>query len=283
MDNATLIYELDSDKRISIKTASLVSIDNETLDIEKPSLLMQKYKTSIMPLLNEHKEYIKSNPTNKGRFLIEYVKDSEVKEQLPVIYKHKNDNFSPILTRTIPLSIETLKQSNFHIEKSEVEKARQLLLSSKYKRFLKSFLSSEMFNITTDIKMKASKEEYDKARLIGLDGFIKNDQFGLTVREALIYLYKTNRLGSMRVLVEDALEVWKKNLEALDDEQLYYYARSLRGLINDYYDNINHTNKAVINLNVSEIKANTTLIKDISYYRPLKTGILTKKKLPKVA
>lgn len=281
MHNATLVYELDTDKRIVIKTGTLLSIDNETLNIEKPSLLMQKYKDSIIPLLNEHKEYVKNNPVNKGKFLIEYVKDSEIKEQLPVIYKH--NTFSPILIRSTPISIEALKQSNLHIEKSEIEKARQLLLSSKYKRFLKSLLTSEMFNITTDIKMKVTKDEYDKARTIGLEGFIRNDQFGLTVREALIYLYKANRLGSMRILVEDALELWKKNLESLDDEKLYYYARGLRELIDNYYDNINNTNKAVVNLSVSDIKTNTRIIKDINYYRPLKSGILIKKKLPRVA
>lgn len=281
MHNAALVYELDTDKRIVIKTGTLLSIDNETLNIEKPSLLMQKYKDSIIPLLNEHKEYVKNNPANKGKFLIEYVKDSEIKEQLPVIYKH--NTFSPILIRSTPISIEALKQSNLHIEKSEIEKARQLLLSSKYKRFLKSLLTSEMFNITTDIKMKVTKDEYDKARTIGLEGFIRNDQFGLTVREALIYLYKANRLGSMRILVEDALELWKKNLESLDDEKLYYYARGLRELIDNYYDNINNTNKAVVNLSVSDIKTNTRIIKDINHYRPLKSGILIKKKLPRVA
>lgn len=281
MNDATLIYELDTDKRINIKSGTLVSIDNETLDIRKPSLLMQKYKSSIMPLLSEYKDYIKNNPTNKGRFVIEYVKDSEIKEQLPVIYKH--GNFSPILTRTIPISIDTLKQKNFHIEKSEVEKARQLLLSSKYKRFLKAFLASEMFKATTNIKMKASKDEYTRAKAMGLEGFITNDQFGLTVREAFIYLYKTNRLGPMRILVEDALELWKKNLETLNDERLYYYARGLRSLIDDYYDNVNRSNKAVVNLSVNKVKTNTKIIKDINCYRPLKTGVLIKKKAPRAA
>lgn len=282
MYNATLIYELDSNRRIPVKTGSLISIDNETMNVERPSLLMQKFKNPIMTLLNEHKEYVKNNPDNKGHFLIEYVKDSEVKEILPVIYKR--DKFRPILIRTIPLSIENLKKTNIRIEKSEIEKARQLLLSSKYKRFLTSFLKNDIFNETTTHKMKVSKEEYEKARDMGIEGFIRNNQYGLTIREAFVYLYKANRLGSMRVLVEDSLELWKKNLESLEDEELYYYARNIRCLIDDYYANINYTNKTVTNLNVSdklEPYQNTKVITDINYYKPLKTGQLIKRKLPK--
>lgn len=282
MYNATLIYELDTNKRIPVKAGSLVSIDTETMNIEKPSLLMQKFKKPIMTLLNENKDYVQNNPDNKGRFLIEYVKDSDIKEELPVIYKR--DKFRPILTRTIPLSIETLKKSNIRIEKSEIERARQLLLSSKYKRFLTAFLKSDIFHDTTAHKMKVSKDEYDKAREIGIEGFIKNNQYGLTIREAFIYLYKANRLGSMRVLVEDALELWKKNLENLEDDELYYYARNIRCLIDDYYANINYTNKTVTNLKVSDKMddfSKAVIITDINYYRPLKSGQLIKRKLPK--
>lgn len=283
MFNATLIYELDSDKRIPVKTGSLKSIDLETMNIEKPSLLMQKFKRPILTLLNEHKDYIKTHPDNKGKFILEYVKDSDLKEELPILYKR--GKFRPILTRTIPISIENLKKANIQIEKSEIERARQLLFSSKYKRFLTTFLKNDIFNPTTDFKMKVSKEEYDKARNIGITGFIKNGQYGLTIKEAFVYLYKVNRLGSMRVLVEDSLELWKKNLESLDDEELYYYARNIRSLIDDYYANINYQNKAVMNLKVNEdnIKTNkATIVTDINYYLPIQKGHLIKIKMPKV-
>lgn len=282
MSNASLIYELDSKRRIPLVIGSLSLIDNITLNIDKPSDLMNQYKRLILTFLNDNKDYVLENPSNKGHFIIEYVKDSDAKEILPILYRR--GKIRPILTKDLSVSIDEFKNGHVEIQKSEIEKARQLLLSSKYKRFLGSFLSNDIFYDTTDFKMKVNVEEYNKAREVGVEGFIKNDQYGLTIREALIYLYKSKRLGSMRILVEDALELWKKNLEKLSDEQLYYYARSLRSSIDEYYANINYGNKAVTNLQVNgtnlENSPSLKLICDIEYYIPLKKGQFIKTKRP---
>ena len=283
MTNATLVYELDPTRRVPVKTATLRNIDLETLELNKPSLLMQKYKPSIIPLLKENQDYIKKHPDNKGRFLIEYVKGEESREELPVLYKH--DRIRPIIIRSHPVSLNDIKK-HIKVNPSEVEKARRLLLSSKYKKFLVSFLKDDLFRETTEFKMKVSKEEYDSARSLGIECFIQNGLYGIKMRDALIYLYKSNKLNHMRFLVEDALELWKKNIDNLEDEELYYYARNLRALIDDYYDNINTSNKTVTNLKVNEksiSKNKIALIKDKKYYEPLKKGHLIKLKLPKVS
>ena len=282
MYNATLVYELDQTRRIPVKTSMLRTIDNETINEDDSLSLMKKYKNKIIPLLEDNKDFIKKHPENKGHFLIEYVKGEENREELPVLYS--NGKKELVLTKAYPISIDDIKK-HIKINPSEIEKARRLLLSSKYKRFLVSFLKDETYNKTTDYKMKISKEEYDNARSIGLHCFIQNGMYGMKIRDAFVYLYKADKLGSMRILVEDALELWKKNLEKMNDEESYYYARSLRVLIEDYYENINNKNKVVSNLKVEEdiIPKKSALIKDINYYRPLKRGILVKKKLQRAA
>lgn len=283
MTNATLVYELDKTRRIPVKVAPLRTIDLETMEEDKPSLLMQKYKSSIMPLLKENEDYIKRHPENKGRFLVEYVKGEELREELPVLYKHKK--IRPILTKSHPISLEDIKR-HIKVKPSEVEKARRLLLSSKYKKFLINFLKDDTFRETTEYKMKVSKEEYLAARALGIDCFIQNGLYGMKIRDALLYLYKSDKLSYMRILVEDALELWRKNMEKLDDEELYYYARSLRVLIDDYYDNINVSNKTVTSLKVNEDQVKVekiVFIKDKKYYEPLKSGHLIKVKLPRGA
>lgn len=278
MYDSSLVYELDGERRLVLTSGTLSMIDSETMIYTKPSELMQKYKSRIIPFLSSNKDYIDAFPDNKGRFVIDHIKEKEEKEELEVIFN--NGEYKPILLRSVPVSIENIK-NHIQMENSEVESARKLILSSKNKKFLVLFLKDSMFSPTIDRKIKVSKSEYDEARKIGVEGLIQNGQFGLTIREALAYLYKSNRLGSMRILVEDALELWKKGLEQLDDDELYYYSRELRILIDDYYENINYRNKAVVNLQTNEEKIplkEVELITDVRYYEPLKKGRLEKTK-----
>ena len=50
MSTAMLMYELDSMKRVPVKVGSLSDIDNITLTVDTPALLMQKFKTPILTL-----------------------------------------------------------------------------------------------------------------------------------------------------------------------------------------------------------------------------------------
>ena len=54
------------------------------------------------------------------------------------------------------------------------------------------------------------------------------------IQDVLEYRLDKKSLGPMRLLIEDALELWKKNILDLSDEELYFYSRELRVLINEY-------------------------------------------------
>lgn len=285
MSTAMLMYELDSMKRVPVKVGSLSDIDNITLTVDTPALLMQKFKTPILTLLNDNKDYVRDNPDNKGRFVVDYIRDSDLKEELPVLYSH--GKYRPILIQMTPVTIDEMHRlgERVSIVPSEIERARKLLLSSKNKKFLINFLRSDKFVSTTNFKMRVTKDEYDMARSSGAEGFFKNNQYGLSMREVLVYLYKNKKLGFMRVLVEDSLELWKSNLESINREDLYYYARNIRELIDNYYENINYKDKTVTNLNVNEQglfrSMGSRIVTDMRYYTPLKSGRLIKIKLPK--
>ena len=285
MSTAMLMYELDDIRRVPVKVGTLSDIDNMTLAFDTSTLLMQKFKTPILTLLNNNREYVKNNPNNKGKFVIDYIRDSDVKEELPVLYMH--GKYRPILTQTTPITLDEMHQLGERqtVAPSEIERARKLLLSSKNKKFLINFLRSDLFASTTEFKMRVTKEEYDMARSNGIEGFIRNNQYGLSMREVLVYLYKNKKLGFMRVLVEDSLELWKNNMESINREDLYYYSRNIRELIDQYYENINYKDKTVTNLNVNEDglyrSINSTIVTDMRCYTPLKKGHLIKKKLPK--
>ena len=246
MGRAILSYTLnkgsnsDADELILLND-SLKRVDNCTRFYDSLETMRQspEFKEQIDKFIKRNENYIKNYNNNfEGEFTVSFIVDSDKREYLPILINDKK----PIRTRT----------SSLEDVKSEVERSRKLLFRSKDKLFLRKMLEDERFADTTDFNIKLKLAEYKEAIKKGFKPKLIDGEYYLTINDILEYTLQTKKIGLMRSLVEDALEVWKENILALNDELLYYYSRHLRIAINEYeHDKIER--KMVTNLK-SDIK-----------------------------
>jgi len=241
MGKAILSYTLDKKSNsdaneLVLLSGSLRMIDNCTRGYDSIEALRQSsdFQERINDFIKRNENFIKEYNNNfKGEFVVAFIMDSEKREYLLLLI---NDD-KPIRTRT----------SALEEVKSEVERARKLLFRSKDKLFLRRMINDERFSDTTDFDIKLKLPEYKEVIKKGMHPKLIDGAYYLTIHEILEYTLQTEKNGLMRGLVEDALEVWKENILALDDELLYYYSRHLRLAINAY-DKDKLSKKLVTNL-----------------------------------
>ena len=177
--------------------------------------------------------------TNDGNLKLYYIKNNSYKEELPLLI---NDD------KPIFLDDDYLKG-----EISELERARKLLFKSKNKSFLRNFLENEMLSDTIMFDIKLSNKEYDFAKKRELPVFELDNDYFVHARDLFEHVLEKDKIGLLRQVFEETLEVWKKKIKnyGIDSETVYYYSRNLRILINDYYYNIK-LNKKISNLSISQ-------------------------------
>lgn len=228
MGKAILSYTLDKKSNsdadeLILVSGSLRSVDNCTRMFNSVEEMRQcpEFQERINSFIKRNENYIENyNDGFEGEFAVSFIVDSDKREYLPILL----DDKVPIRTRT----------SSLEEVKSEVEKARKLLFRSKDKLFLKMMLADERFADTTDFNIKLRLPEYKEALRKGIKPKLIDGEYFLTIHDILEYTLNANKKGIMRDLIEDALEVWKENILALDDELLYYYSRHLRLAMNIY-------------------------------------------------
>ncbi|MDY6015224.1 MAG: hypothetical protein SPI91_02035 [Bacilli bacterium] len=226
MSKALLVYipQNDDKNQIILESGSLFYIDSIT----------KTYKNSNE--LKKHYSY-KIDDDKQGAINTFYIRSNSLKEKIPTLY---ND--------TKPVNI----YDNFY-EKvySETERARKLLYNSKGKAFIKKFLDSSELSSTINFSVKLSYNEYVYARKNGIDAKISNEEYRVDTRDLFEFISTNSKLGILRGVFEDTLDIWKRKLISLDNEELYYVSRNLRLLINDYNKEIrNKEYKKVTNLKI---------------------------------
>ena len=246
----------NSDKVITIESGNLRYIDNITKEFEDE----QDFK-----LGNMYRDKIKSYSNDDNKLVLTYIKNNEEKVELDILF---NDD-EALRTRT----------SSLEDVKSETEKSRKLLLNSKNKMFLTSFLLNKKLLPTTRATIKMTIDEYRNAKKEGYLVIAKEGEYRIPISEVLKYRLNHKKLGPMRLLVEDTLEVWKKNMLNLTDEELYFYSRELRLLINEYnYRKI--PRKLICNLNFDKEHLDENIVlRKPNVVRMTGTVGLTKRKI----
>jgi hypothetical protein len=237
MSLATLVYSLgDPMNEEKLITGSLRQIDNCTRlyadEVEMRNGSEFKYR--IDSLLERTSVITNVYPTTEGRFILYFIEDNSRREKLDTLYNDQN----PVIT----------KLNNIYGDNSttDVERARKLLFSSKGKRFLKQCLNEDWFRDTTGCLVKLKPFEAKELISSGYKPLFKDGDYYLSIEDILSYSTTKEKLGFMRDLVEDTLEIWKEKLEELDEDILYYYSRNLRMSINRYNKSMSDK-KAVIN------------------------------------
>lgn len=192
---------------ITLENSNLFYIDAITKSYKDEDDLKKRYSYKI-------------NNYPSGSISAFYIRSNSLKEEINVLY---NDD-KPIYVH-----------DNFYERiYSEVEKSRKLLFNSKSKMFIKSFLDMNEVLSTINFSVKLSYNEYVYAKKKGINVDLNNSEYSVDVKDLFEYISNNSKLGILRGVFEDVLDVWKKRVLLLDEEELYYYSRTLRILVNEY-------------------------------------------------
>lgn len=218
MKRATLNYTVNTSyglKELPLDSASLYHIDNFTSQYKNDQELIKNY-----PNRDKILKFIRENNGVKGKLRISYTTDLSSKVNIPLIY----NNSSSIVI------IDDLINGRI----SEVENARKLLFNSKNQLFARSILIYKDLYDAFSYRMSVSYYEYLLLQKNGLYVSKDDEIYYIDFMELIRFRANNRRLGSLRDLYEDMLELWKSKMEELDHDELYYYSRQIRLLINSY-------------------------------------------------
>ena len=212
MSKAILSYTLNKNSNVEtdeliLLTGSLRKIDNCTRIYESVSTMRNspEFQEQIDNFIKRNTSFIQNHNNGfEGEFIVSFIVDSDSREYLPLLL---NDD-KQIRTRT----------SSLEEVKSETEEARKLLFKSKSKLFLRRMLQDERFADTTDFDIKLKLPEYKEVIKKGFKPKLIDGEYYLTIHEILEYSLTTEKFGLMRGIIEDALEVWKENILALNEK-----------------------------------------------------------------
>ncbi len=263
MSIAILGVKLNSepDKVINIETGALRYVDSITKSYKNVDELLsdETYALKVKPYRMNH------TIDDNSDLVLTYIRNNEEKVELDVLF----DDEDEIRTRTS--SLEDIK--------SETEKARKLLLNSKHQMFLTSFLLNKNLKDTTSPTVKMTLNEYRIAKKEGYPVSTYDGEYHISIGDVLKYRLDHKKLGPMRLLVEDTLEVWKRKMLGLSNEDLYFYSRELRMLINEYnYRKMPHKVVSKLSFNKEHLSEDLSL-KHYNTFRCSSTVGLSKKKV----
>lgn len=249
----------DREGAFTLDSGSLAYIDsitsefNSVDDLKKSDFLRDKARA-----------YVSDSKISSAEIVLTYIRNNKEKKNLNLLFEK-----DPINTRN----------SSLDEVKSEAEKARKLLFNSKNQTFLTSFLLDKNFEPTIVPTVRMTIDEYKIAKKEGYDVIAHDGEYRISIKDVLKYRLNHKKLGPMRLLFEDTLEVWKKNMLNLNDEDLYFYSRELRLMINEYNDK-KRPKKTIVNFNVYRENINSTLkVKKENHFAIKNTLGLSKRKV----
>lgn len=259
MGRALLVYTTKDNSSskvnsVTLESGSLRYIDFCTRDFESEKDLVESY------IYRERTKQI-----DNGCLKVYNIRNNSYKERIPILL---NDS-DPIY----------LKDSYFDKVISEIEKTRKLLFKSKNKLFMKGFLATEIFEDTIKFSIKLTTNEYKFALKKGIPVLNKLDEHYIEVRELFKFYIKEEKLGILKPVFEESLDIWKKQIKKMNEEPLYYYSRNLRILMNNYYKKIKSNNKLISNL---KIRKKLTEVVLYNYNNEKQVEIVRSKITPKI-
>ena len=219
---AILIYVANNKERITLYSSSLKNIDNITrlFKNETDFIKNSASKEKVVEVLKG-----KVNEVTEEHLELLYIDGRDKSERLPIIY---ND--------------EAIYLGNNFEEKTEdeIEVARRLIWSSKDDLFLEKILESPIIEDTTaSFIIVRSAQELKELMKNEIKTYNNEGSYYVSLKDMLLYKLNHKKLGLLRSLVEDSLELWKKKIKALNSDLEYYYARELRRLVRSYEKDIN--------------------------------------------
>lgn len=233
MAKAILTYIDENGNNIPLESGSLFYIDQNTKIYKNIAALKENYSLKTDNI--------------KGKLKLFYISSTSQKDELPILL---NDD-KPI----------HIKDDYLEEKTSEIEKGRKLLFNSKNKLFLRLALRYKLVKDTFNYRVELTKKQYDYALKNNLTAFFEEGHYFIDAKELFGFIISANRAQLLREPFEKSLDNWKRSINNMTLEDLYYYSRNIRLLINKYNDrirrNIGIKNFEPRNKNLRLLKSNT--------------------------
>lgn len=231
MAKAILTYTDDYNNNVTLESGSLFYVDQNTKIYKNIESLKEKYSLNTKGI--------------NGKIKLFYISSSSKKEEIPILI---NDS-KPIY----------VKDDYLENQISEIEKGRKLLFNSKNKLFLRLALRYRLVKETFDYRVQLSKKQYDYASKKGLEVEFVDGRYFIHVKRLFEFIISNGKAEILREAFENSLEMWKRYINNMPSEELYYYSRNIRALIKRYN---NHIRKKISIKNFEPRNENLKLLVD---------------------
>jgi hypothetical protein len=183
-------------------------------------------------------KFIKENGNNKGQLVISYAKSVNSKENLQPLYNYKEEF--------------TFTDDPYAGRITDIEKARKLLFNSKNQLFAKLILENNILDRQLNKMIDLTDEENKYITDFGIKTIYVNNKYYVSFKSLFEYRTICTKLGCIRTVYQEMLDILKSRLMYLDDASFYFYNRQLRIMMNKYDELKN--NETVTNFKVGKIK-----------------------------
>ncbi len=218
MKKAFLNYVINSSngiKKMIVEADSLDYIDSITSKYNNDFEFIKASNKKLKII-----DFIKENGNKKGKLEIEYAIDINQKIDLPVFYNYPN--------RIV------LDDDFMNNDVSEIEKARKLLFNSKNQLFARIALLDRSIMDTLSYKVSISYPEYLYAKSKKLNTSKIGDLYYISFIELINFRANNLKLGKLRNLYEEVLQIWKDKINSMSYDNKYFYSRQIALLIARY-------------------------------------------------
>lgn len=242
MNNATLMYVINDNnsiKNLKLESQSLYYIDNYTKRYKNEEDFINNYYNK-----NKIFDFIKENGDIKGQLVISYARNVSTKENIQPLFNTK-ENF-------------IFNEDPYEGRITEIEKARKLLFNSKNQLFVKLILKNNTLDRQLNKLIDLTDEEYYYINSFNIKTTFINNKHYISFKSLFEYRIKANKLGYIRSVYQEMLDILKSRLMILDDNNFYFYNRQLRIVINKYNELISQI--TIKNLRIKKMKKNVKYV-----------------------
>ena len=226
MGRASLSYFI-KDKKIVLFSDQLINVDNYTSRYtSSKDLYNSTYKDVIDDIDRESRA--------RGNFKVVYIDRGNKTRVLPVLY---ND-----------ASIYVDDDFGEHIV-SESEKTRRRLLNSKEQLFSKLFLLNKDIENAKALSIEINYEENKLLNKCGVYTYSNHGNYFVSIEDLIKYRASNKKLGKLRPIYEQALDIWKERMDTLNYDDIYFLSREYH-IIYDNYKKVRENGISINNLDI---------------------------------
>ncbi len=210
MELATLEYVIkngDDKKNILLEKDSLFNVDKYTCEFKNEKDFINNY-----PNKEKIYNFIKMNNNREGHILVDYKNNTKENEIFPLfdaedIFIYNNNSIS------------------------DIDKAKDILLSSKSKTFINLLFDYNIFDNFFNNLIDISYDEFEFLNNSNFKAYFINGKYYTNYKSLFEYRLEVEKLGKIKKVYNRMINELIESIYNLEDDEYYFYNRQLRIII----------------------------------------------------